>query len=76
MVTRRDATALIAAVGLGSAVLPWREAGAAGSAPELPTDPVQQNAAKVRILGRTDRGESYWQGGSRIFALTPEGVTP
>ena len=76
MVTRRDATALIAAMGLGPAVLPWREAGAGEHARDLPTDPVEQNAARVRILGRTDEGESYWQGASRIYALTPDGVTP
>ena len=76
MVSRRDATALIAAMGLGPALLPWREAHAGEHSPELPTDPVEQNVAKVRILGRTDQGESFWQGGSRIFALTPDGVTP
>ena len=76
MVSRRDATALIAAVGLGATVLPWRESDAGEQAPELPTDPVKQNAAKVRMLGRTDEGESFWQGASRIFALTPDGVTP
>ena len=76
MVTRRDATALIAAMGLGHAVLPWRQASAGEHAPELPTDPVEQNAARVRILGRLDEGESYWQGASRIYALTPDGVTP
>ena len=76
MVSRRDAAAWIAAMGLGPAVLPWSEANADEHTPELPTDPVKQNAARVRILGRIDEGESFWQGASRIFALTRDGVTP
>ncbi len=76
MVSRRDATALIGALGLGATALPWADSKAEGHTPDLPKDPVKQNAAKVRILGRTDEGESFWQGSSRIFALTSESVTP
>ena len=75
MVSRRDATALIGALGLGAAAPQWSSTAKANSQ-SLPIDPAAQNDAWVRILGRTDDGESVWQGSSRIFALTPTGVTP
>lgn len=76
MVSRRDATALMAALGVGATALPWTSAKADGHKPDLPADPALQNAAKVRMLGRTDEGESYWEGASRIYAVTDDGVTP
>lgn len=76
MVSRRDAASLLGTLGLGTAYAPnWGTAKAAEDY-VLPTAPAAQNDAKVRILGRTDDGESVWQSSSRIFALTDEGVTP
>ena len=60
MITRRDATALLGAMGLGATALPWaRDANAATHV--LPEDPAEQNEVWVRIAGRTDEGESIWR---------------
>jgi hypothetical protein len=76
MVTRRDAAAFIGALGLGASAAPeWRTAKAA-EPHALPVSPEEQNDALVRILGRTDEGESVWQSSSKIFALTENGVVP
>ena len=76
MVTRRDATALIGALGLGTAAVPQWSTAVKADTQTLPGNSVEQNESWVRILGRTDEGESVWQGSSRIFALTKDGVTP
>lgn len=76
MVSRRDAASLIGALGLGAASAPsWNSARAATQV-ALPTSPAIQNETKVRILGRTDDGESVWQSSSRIYAVTEAGVIP
>ncbi len=73
MVSRRDATALLGTLGLGAVSAPSWNTAEAGEGYTLPADPAAQNDAQVRILGRTDDGESVWQSSSRIFALTDEG---
>lgn len=64
------------ALGLGAAAAPQWSGSASAAEVSLPDEPEAQNAAWVRLLGRTDDGESVWQGSSRIFALTKDGVTP
>jgi hypothetical protein len=76
MVSRRDATTFIGAFGLGAGALPNWSNPASAAASELPVSPEEQVKAKVRILGRTDEGESVWQSSSRLFALTDDGVIP
>lgn len=82
MISRRDAATLIGALGLGATALPnWSKPESSASptsaiVPELPQSPEGQVRAKVRILGRTDEGESVWQSSSRLFALTDAGVMP
>lgn len=76
MVSRREAATLIGALGLGTGcALNWKDSQAA-EIDQLPSDPKAQNEAKVRILGRTDEGESVWQSSSTIYALTDGGVIP
>ena len=75
MITRRDATALLGAMGLGATTFPWaRDANAATHV--LPEDPVEQNEVWVRIAGRTDEGESIWRVHIRFYAITNDGVIP
>ncbi len=75
MVSRRDAAALVGALGLG-AVPNWTQAADASGPEALPSASEDQVAAKVRMLGRTDDGESVWQSSSRIYAVTEAGVIP
>lgn len=76
MVSRRDAASLIGALGLGGSAIPAWNTAAAPNTYELPEKPGEQNEVQVRILGRTDDGESVWQSSSRIYAVTEEGVIP
>ncbi|MEQ8510419.1 MAG: DUF1838 family protein [Rhodospirillaceae bacterium] len=76
MVSRRDATTLIGALGLGASAVPIWSQSASATVSVLPESPENQVKAKVRILGRTDDGESVWQSSSRLFALTEDGVVP
>ena len=75
MVSRRDATALISALGFGATAPHWSTK-AHAAAHSLPTDPVEQNESWVRIIGRTDDGESIWRVSLRFFAITGDGVIP
>lgn len=75
-VSRRDLSAVVASLGLGAVSNPAWITAEAAEQKSLPVDPSEQVAAKVRILGRTNQGESVWQSSSRIFALTEEGVVP
>lgn len=76
MVSRRNAASIFGGLGLGAAALPQWKPAAASVHKELPKAPVEQNQTKVRILGRTDDGESVWQSSSRIYAVTEAGVIP
>lgn len=76
MVSRRDATSLIGSLGLGAASAPIWSTTEASTGHELPSSPGAQNETKVRMLGRTDDGESVWQSSSRIYAVTEGGVIP
>ena len=75
MITRRNAGVLLGGLGLG-ALPSWASGANAQSNLTLPSTPEEQNAAKVRILGRTDDGESFWQSSGRIYAVLEDDVIP
>lgn len=72
---RRDFALLAAAFGAGIAPAARADVQASSGA-ALPSDPAAQNAARVRILGRTDDGQSIWSQASRIYAVLPDGTVP